>query len=62
MKNTITLAIFAAISTLTLVGCGQTANSPADTVITPDAATLQKQQDFDQAMIQKQNTITQKGQ
>jgi len=51
--------MFTIVSTLLLVGCGQTIKNPADIVVPPDAATLQKQQDFDQAMIEKQNTSTQ---
>jgi len=52
MKNTLTLATLATIGTLLLVGCGRSAN-PADRVVPPDAATLQQQKDFDQAMIEQ---------
>lgn len=43
---------FTVAGTLLLVGCGQSSN-PADRVVAPDAATLQKQQEFDQAMIEQ---------
>lgn len=53
MKKTLTLAMLTIVSTIILVGCGQTTKSPADTVIIPDAAMLQQQKDFDQAMIEQ---------
>lgn len=53
MKKTLTLGMLTIVSTLLLVGCGQTTKSPADTVIKPDAVTLQQQKDFDQAMIEQ---------
>ena len=52
MKNTIALATLTIVTALLLTGCGQSRN-PADRTVPPDAAALQKQQAFDQAMIEQ---------
>ncbi len=54
MKNAFLLLSVLWLSTIFLSSC--TVKTPADTVVKPDAKTLQQQADFDQAMIEKSNT------
>lgn len=54
MKNAFIFSCTLLLSTIGLLSC--TVKTPADTVVKPDAKTLQQQVDFDQAMIEKSNT------
>ncbi len=54
MKKNISILLLIVTLTPLISSCAN--KTPADVVVKPDTATLQKQQDFDQAMIEKANT------
>lgn len=55
MRNIFTVTLLSVLAILLATACTKVPKSPVDTVQTPDAATMQKQADFDQAMIEKKS-------
>lgn len=53
MKNIFTVTLLSVIAILLATACTPAPRSPADTVEKVDKNTLQKQADFDQAMVEK---------
>ncbi|MEI6710778.1 MAG: hypothetical protein WCK88_00445 [bacterium] len=60
MKNIFAVTVLSLMSILLVTACSQTPRSPADEVVKLDKSTLEQQKVFDQAMINKEKTLSEK--